>query len=218
MHPCASIPRRAEQLKASILRQLSNGNHAPAKLILIAHSLGGLDARYMLSHLGMADHIAALLTITTPHRGASLADLCLKHLNRRFPLYAALRATGLDIGAATDVTRPAMAAFNAATPDHPAVRYFSVTCSPANQIRPKYRLIHAAIARLEGENDGTVAVASARWGTHLAHWPVDHVQALNRHPLMYNPRTRPDADIPQRYVAAVQQVQEALDQAESART
>ena len=38
--------------------------------------MGGLDARYMIGQLGMADRVAALLTVTTPHRGSPYADWC----------------------------------------------------------------------------------------------------------------------------------------------
>ena len=39
------------------------------KVNIIAHSLGGLDARQMLTHLGMGSRVASLTTVGTPHRG-----------------------------------------------------------------------------------------------------------------------------------------------------
>ena len=47
------------------------------RVVIIAHSMGGLDARYMISRLGMDDRVTALVTITTPHRGSPYADWCL---------------------------------------------------------------------------------------------------------------------------------------------
>ena len=44
------------------------------KLNLIAQSMGGLDARFAISRLGMADRIATLVTVSTPHRGSAIAD------------------------------------------------------------------------------------------------------------------------------------------------
>ncbi|MDO4544567.1 MAG: hypothetical protein Q4C25_00275 [Bacillota bacterium] len=41
---------------------------------IIAHSKGGLEARYMISQLGMADHVASLTTMSTPHKGSPLMD------------------------------------------------------------------------------------------------------------------------------------------------
>lgn len=45
-----------------------------AKVVLIAHSQGGLDARWLISRLGYGDRVAALVTVSTPHRGTRVAD------------------------------------------------------------------------------------------------------------------------------------------------
>ncbi len=42
---------------------------------IVAHSKGGLDARYMISHLDMGGAVASLTTIATPHRGSELLNL-----------------------------------------------------------------------------------------------------------------------------------------------
>ena len=49
---------------------------SPAKVNLIAHSMGGLDARVMLNR-GYVDRVGALITISTPHRGSAVADMSL---------------------------------------------------------------------------------------------------------------------------------------------
>jgi triacylglycerol lipase len=50
-----------------------------AKVNLIGHSQGGLDARVLASPagLGMGDVIASITTVATPHRGTPVADLAL---------------------------------------------------------------------------------------------------------------------------------------------
>jgi triacylglycerol lipase len=50
----------------------------PSKVNVIAHSMGGLDSRYMISSLGYADRVASLTTISTPHGGSMIADVALK--------------------------------------------------------------------------------------------------------------------------------------------
>ena len=50
----------------------------PSKVNVIAHSMGGLDSRYMISTLGYGDRIASLTTISTPHGGSYVADVALK--------------------------------------------------------------------------------------------------------------------------------------------
>ncbi|MDP3274056.1 MAG: alpha/beta fold hydrolase, partial [Deltaproteobacteria bacterium] len=66
---------RAGQLARVVDRVLAE-THA-AKVVLIAHSQGGLDARYMISSLAYGDRVAALVTVSTPHRGTRMADATL---------------------------------------------------------------------------------------------------------------------------------------------
>lgn len=48
------------------------------KLHVLAHSKGGLDARYMASLPGMAPRIASLTTVCTPHNGSVTVDRLLR--------------------------------------------------------------------------------------------------------------------------------------------
>ena len=41
------------------------------RLNLIAHSMGGLDARYLISEMGLHRHVATLTTISSPHHGTT---------------------------------------------------------------------------------------------------------------------------------------------------
>jgi triacylglycerol lipase len=71
VHPTGSIQLRARQLKVNILKGLKQHSlPRHSRVLIIAHSMGGLDARFMISKLGMADRVAGLLSITTPHRAA----------------------------------------------------------------------------------------------------------------------------------------------------
>jgi triacylglycerol lipase len=51
-----------------------------AKVILVAHSQGGLDSRYLISSMGYGDRVAALVTISTPHQGTRIADAFLGYI------------------------------------------------------------------------------------------------------------------------------------------
>ena len=53
-----------------------------SKVHVIAHSMGGLDARYMISKLGYGDRIASLTTVASPHRGTAIADAALRFVPR----------------------------------------------------------------------------------------------------------------------------------------
>ena len=63
-----AVATNAVQLKEEILDILKKENCQ--KVNLIAHSKGGVDSRYMISHLDMAEHVASLTTLSTPHHGS----------------------------------------------------------------------------------------------------------------------------------------------------
>src|SRR5437763_959212 len=69
VHPTAGIAQRAAEL-----RELIDHASPQEPVHLLAHSMGGLDARYMISRLDMADRVLSLTTIGTPHRGSPIAD------------------------------------------------------------------------------------------------------------------------------------------------
>lgn len=52
-----------------------------AKVNIIAHSMGGLDARELVSVLGYGDRVASVTTIASPHAGTRVADLALEYLD-----------------------------------------------------------------------------------------------------------------------------------------
>lgn len=67
-----SIKSNALQIKQCILKIIEE-THCE-KVNLIAHSKGGLDARYLISALEMQDSVASLTTISTPHHGSKSDD------------------------------------------------------------------------------------------------------------------------------------------------
>ena len=72
--PAGAISERAAQLMQAIPPSLQRSG---AGIHIVAHSMGGLDARYLMSAEGLhhADWFASLTTISTPHLGSPLADL-----------------------------------------------------------------------------------------------------------------------------------------------
>ena len=67
-----AIETNAEQLKR--FTQRVKAECGCDKVNIIAHSKGGLDARYMITNLGMEDSVASLTTLCTPHRGSIIAS------------------------------------------------------------------------------------------------------------------------------------------------
>jgi triacylglycerol lipase len=171
-----SIEQRAEQLRQTIGRWTSE------PVNIIGHSMGGLDARFLISKLDMADRVASLTTIATPHHGSSFADWFIDGFDAKLPFLRSLEQFGIEVEGFRDVTRAACRAFNRNIPDSPKVRYYSYSAfQVARRIPPVLRRSHSMIARLEGANDGLVAETSARWGEHVATLRADHLSLVGEY-------------------------------------
>jgi triacylglycerol lipase len=169
VEPTGGVAERAEQLRDLICHWTSE------PINLIAHSMGGLDARYLITHLGMADRVASLTTISTPHHGTAVADWFCLNFRQRVPLLLTLEAFGINVDGFRDCRTDACRAFNERTPDAPGVRYFSYTAAvPSSRISPLLRRAWNILTPLEGANDGLVSVRSATWGEVLGMLSVDH--------------------------------------------
>ncbi|KAI5843970.1 triacylglycerol lipase [Morchella snyderi] len=160
-----SIEVRAKALAAGIEDKLKGRS-----INLIGHSMGGIDARYMISALKPTNlKVLSLTTVATPHRGSSFADYMLDLIGKeRLPsVYAAVEAFGLETGAFAQLTTHYMEEkFNKLVPDDPSVRYFSYGAMAKPGIMSVFRQSHRIIEEKEGPNDGLVSVKSAQWGTY----------------------------------------------------
>jgi triacylglycerol lipase len=209
VHPTAGIETRARALKEIILRQLDILDRQAERVLIVAHSMGGLDARYMITRLGMADRVRALLTITTPHRGTAYADWCVRHIGQRLRAFRLFNYLGLDMQAGRDLTRESCRRFNQQVPDHPDVRYFSISAA-----RPWHRVpafaLHAykVVYDAEGDNDFLVSVRSSTWGEHLGVWPADHLHTVNKRLVLEI--KNPTGDITPYYLKALSEVFQRL--------
>lgn len=172
-----SVADSAAELKSEILRVMEETG--AEKVNIVAHSKGGLDSRYAISKLGMAEHVASLTTINTPHRGCQFADVLLNSLpawlihyvERRYnALFYTLGDARPDfLSGVTDLTAAACARFNAEVQDAPNVYYQSVMSKMHNHRSAFFPLnvSYLLAKKYEGDNDGLVSVASASWGNYL---------------------------------------------------
>ncbi|KAJ3131035.1 hypothetical protein HK101_004844, partial [Irineochytrium annulatum] len=98
----SSIRVRALQLQRFLETHL-----AGREVNLVAHSMGGLDARYMIHHLPTTRfRVNSLCTIATPHRGSPFMDWCRDTL-------------GLGLQIPSDPEDPISAAARSDTSDSP---------------------------------------------------------------------------------------------------
>jgi triacylglycerol lipase len=180
VHPTGSIELRARELKSNILRGLKQHDREKDRVLIIAHSMGGLDARHMITRLGMDDRVAALVTVCTPHRGSPYADWCLHNLGEKLGGMRLMNLLGLDVRALSDLTLASCRQFNREVKNAAGVQYFSVSAArPWHRVPPFAVHAHKIVTDLEGDNDCLVSVKSSTWGEHLGVWPADHFHAIN---------------------------------------
>lgn len=167
-----TVTYNAEDIKKRIFQVLDETGCE--KVNIIAHSKGGLDARYAIAKLGMAPYVASLTTMNTPHRGCRFVD------------YACLLPDGLYRFVAGCFDRT-FRKFGDRNPDFytsthqfstKESEYFNLEVPDSLQVfyqsyasKMKYPWSHlllgipyCMIRPLEGDNDGLVSVESAKWG------------------------------------------------------
>ena len=153
--PASTVEVRAERL-ADLIRSLPE-----PRVNIVAHSMGGLDARYAISRLGLAGRVASLTTIGTPHLGTPLANAG----NALFGAVSRVLRRFFDLVAFGDFTRKGMARFNAEVPDADGVAYASVVGRSGRlRTNPLLWPSHLYLAKHSGANDGIVPADSQRWG------------------------------------------------------
>jgi triacylglycerol lipase len=161
----AGVEQRSRDLRDAINGIPSLGK---AKFHIIAHSMGGLDARHMIVNLGLADRVSSLTTIGTPHLGTSFADVGLEEGGTQL-IDGSKSALKFNLDGFKDLTTEACRRFNS----DPAVKAAEATNAVAYQtyasseelakvfgpLKPSWEIINER----EGENDGLVPITSQAW-------------------------------------------------------
>ena len=172
-----SVKASAEELRDQIMEIIHETKCE--KVNIIAHSKGGLDARYAISILGMDAYVASLTTIGTPHYGCAWVDKLLQRLpvgllnwvsvkyNR---LFCKLGDREPDFYSAVyNLTREYAECFNAEVKNKEDVLYQSVMSQmdSARSAPFPLNISYHIIKRQQGPNDGLVPVDAAKWGNYL---------------------------------------------------
>ncbi|KAF1831026.1 alpha/beta-hydrolase [Decorospora gaudefroyi] len=177
--PSGSIEARSAKLAERIAQQAKG-----KRVNIIAHSMRGLDSRYMISQLRPTDFkILSLTTIATPHRGSTFADYMFETIGpRRIKrIYKVMEYFGFETGAFAQLTQEYMQSnFNPKTPDAPEVKYYSYGASLEPERWSVFKPSHAIIKPKEGINDGLVSVYSSQWGEYKGTLiGVSHLDLIN---------------------------------------
>ncbi len=186
--PSSTIEARGDQLAAQLQKIVKDTG--VSKLNIVAHSQGGLDARYAISSRNLATIVASLSTLSTPHLGTSLADYILENSS---PLQQRLLARLIDgfarvissagpndsIGAAKTLSVDYVSnTFNPKNQDQPNILYQSWASEPKSGMKASLSLSAALITSKEGANDGIVSTKSASRGEFRGVLDADHLDLI----------------------------------------
>jgi triacylglycerol lipase len=161
-----AVDLRAGQLRARVNEIIALTG--AEKVHIIGHSMGGLDARHMIVDKGMAERVASLTTIGTPHLGTTLADHVINHGG--FLLKEGLRPV-INVDGFDDLTLAACEQFNS------RAEHQEATNEVVYQTYASFEELHLVFSPLvpswifirdqEGRNDGLVSVTSQFWKKEL---------------------------------------------------
>ena len=196
-----TIAHNASMLKDTVEEVLTATGSE--KVNLIAHSKGGLEARYMITKLGMDDKVASLTTVDTPHHGVVIADKIYKILpqklirkissivDKRAKRLGDLEPDTYTVG--TELSMAQCEEFNKNVTNSDKVFYQSVSCVSHPVWTPKYAFTSLWL-RLNGyaNSDGIVPGSSSEWGECMKVAGYDHdnlrgqcTNNTQRHMLMF---------------------------------
>ena len=167
-----SIESNGELLKQTILAVLAKTG--AEKVNILAHSRGGLEARYVINALGLENAVASLTTMSTPHRGARVMNIALK-----FPLWLyRFASVFVDLWSALmgdknpdffrssrQLAESYCSVFNRDYPNKDGIYYQSYTSVLRFFFSDLMYLFTWILVRIfDGPNDGLCPQESAKWG------------------------------------------------------
>jgi len=186
------------------------------KVNIIAHSKGGLDARAALQLPGIAEHVASLTTVSTPHRGCEFADYLLTRISPKQQAAVAktynnaLKKLGDPhpdfLGAVSDLTASACLDFNKRTPDIKSVYYQSIGSRLNRAAGGRFPLnfTYVLAKHFDGANDGLVGCKSFPWGTDYRLLTVKGTRGISHGDMIdLNRENLPEFDVREFYVQLV---------------
>lgn len=168
----ASVENNGSDI-AKVINEICD-NNGVSKVNIIAHSKGGLDARYLISTLGMGDKVASLTTIQTPHYGCNilshpilLNDGLLNFIGKFVNAY--FKKLGDKdpqfVESVKELRTDFVEQFNKDNLDDERV-YYQSYMSVMNHPYSDFILClpNFLIKLTDEENDGLVTVSSSKWG------------------------------------------------------
>jgi len=167
-----TVQHNANDIKEKILNIIKETGCE--KVNIIAHSKGGLDARYMVSKLEMASYVASITMMSSPHKGVKFVDIAChmpdmiyRGISNAFNKYFKLIGdNNPDFYTATkQFSTYNSKIFNEEVKDVVEIYYQSYATVMKNLFSDYILSIPYVLVKItEGDNDGLVSTDSAKWG------------------------------------------------------
>jgi len=174
----ASVTNSAREL-ADRIRQITDETGC-GKVNVIAHSKGGLDIKTAVAKLGIADKVASIITVNTPHKGCEFAEYLLGKAPESLKDSVAraynstLRKLGDPdpdfIAAVTDLTASGCKTIWDKTQDFDYKNAGIYTASIGSCMKKAasgafpLNMSYHLVKMFDGPNDGLVGEGSFKWG------------------------------------------------------
>ncbi|MDR1239604.1 MAG: hypothetical protein LBK27_05795 [Treponema sp.] len=213
-----SIENNACLLKTTI--ENITGKNGVEKINIIAHSRGGLEARYLISSLHLHNSIASLTTISTPHRGVKAMNAALYIPDFIYKFVAFFINLWCKISgdknpdfyrSSRQLSERECSEFNKTNGDKAPVYYQSYAAKMKYFFSDiLYLLLNPFLMITDGENDGLCPVHSAEWGnfkgtiTTEGKFGISHSGIIDTYRIKYK-----GIDIPKFYISILEDLSQS---------
>lgn len=182
-----NAPVVSTALRRDLARRRERG-YAPGRYLLIGYSKGGVDATHMLladSALA-SDHVAALVTLATPHLGSPVAERAsLPGAVLDWAVQSPMPVACDSASAGASLWPGTRAAFWAEHEAHVAERtaYFSMSFTASMQDAHPFMKLTKRVGQFAEANDGVVALSASRFpdgvpAVDLGQLNADHIAGI----------------------------------------
>jgi len=211
-----SIESNAQKIKRKIENIVKE--QGVEKFNIIAHSRGGLEARYVISSLQLSPVIASLTTISTPHRGVKAMNIALYIPGGLYKFVSFFINVWFKIlgdknpdfyKSSRQLSEQLCAEFNKINTDDKAVYYQSYAAKMKHCFGDLLFLFLNPFLKLtDGENDGLCPVESAKWGnfkgviTTQGKFGISHSGIVDAYRIKYK-----GIDIPKLYLSILEDLE-----------
>ena len=195
------------------------------KVNVIAHSKGGLDIKTAIAKLGIADKVASVVTVNTPHKGCEFAEYLLNKAPESFRQKVAsaynntlkkLGDTDPDfIAAVTDLTASGCKTIWDETSDFDYKGHGIYTRSIGSCMKKArsgafpLNMSYHLVKMFDGRNDGLVGEASFKWGEDYLFLENKKLRGISHGDMIdLNRENIPGFDVREFYVKLVSDLRE----------